>query len=124
MSAPANWFSTKHKALNMRTKLLTTSSTKTTYTAATGRVADHFHTDRVIRVDTTSESGMTITVPNGAAYGQRLLVLMEVLGGSAKVDVTTSKGDDATQMSAAGGYWNGEWQGSTLGWVTVTGSAT
>ena len=119
-----NWFSTEAKALALRTKLLTTSSTTTTYTAKVGRAADNFVFDRVIRVNTDSESSMTITVPNGVAYGQELIVLMETLGGSATVDVTTDTGDDATQMTAAGGYWIGRWMGSTIGWITEDGSAT
>lgn len=119
-----NWFTTQHKALDERTKALTTSTTNVAYTAVTGRVADNFQVDRVIRVDTTSESVMTVTVPDGVAYGQQLLVLFEVLGGSATVDVTTTTGDDATQMTAAGDYWNGEWHGSTLGWATITSVST
>ncbi|MCP5019656.1 MAG: hypothetical protein GY938_30885 [Ketobacter sp.] len=108
----------------MRTKALTTASGTITYTAKTGRVADNFVVDRVIRVTTTSTFDMTITVPDGVAYDQRLKVIFEVEGGTDTVDVTTITGDDATQMTAAGGYWEGAWHGSTLGWATVDGSAT
>ena len=80
--------------------------------------------DRVIRVTTGSTYSLTITVPDGVYYGQRLLVLFEVEGGTETVDVSTTTGDDATQMTAAGGYWNGEWHGATIGWATISGSAT
>ena len=119
-----NFFSTRNKALDLRTVALTTASGEITYTAKTGRPADTFINDRVIRVTTTSTYDMTITVPDGVAYGQRLLVIFEVEGGTDTVDVTTTTGDDATQMTAAGGYWEGEWHGSTLGWATINGSAT
>jgi len=123
MSA-ANHFNTRRRALDLRTKSLLTASGEITYTARTGRPADNFVADRVIRVETASTFDMTITVPDGVAYGQRLLVIMEVEGGTDTVDVTTTTGDDATQMTAAGGYWEGEWHGSTLGWATINGSAT
>jgi hypothetical protein len=119
-----NWFSTRHKALDQRTKALTTASGNITYTARTGRAADNFEVDRVIRVTTTATFSMTITVPDGVAYGQRLLVIFEVEASAETVNVTTTTGDDATQMTAAGGYWEGEWHGSTLGWATINGSAT
>jgi len=119
-----NWFNTQNKALDLRTKQLTSASGVVTYTAKTGRAADNFEVDRVIRVTTGSTFDMDITVPDGVAYGQRLLVIFEVEGGTDTVDVTTTTGDDATQMTAAGGYWEGEWHGSTLGWATINGSAT
>lgn len=119
-----NWFNTEQKAFDLRTKSLTTSATLTTYTAKTGRTADNFIIDRVIRVTTTSGNSMTITVPDGTYYGQELFVLFEVEASSETVDVTTTTGDDATQMTAAGGYWLGIWCGSTLGWATLDSSAT
>ena len=123
MSA-TNFFTTRRRALPLRTKSLLTASGEVTYTAKTGRSADGFIADRVIRVETASTFDMDITVPDGVAYGQRLLVIFEVEGGTDTVDVTTTTGDDATQMTAAGGYWEGEWHGSTLGWATINGSAT
>lgn len=119
-----NWFNTRNKALDLRTKQLTTASGNVTYTAKTGRSADNFMIDRVIRVITASTFDMDITVPAGVSYGQRLLVIFEVEGGTDTVDVTTTTGDDATQMTAAGGYWEGEWHGAAIGWATINGSAT
>jgi len=107
-----------------RKKALITSASVTTYTAKTGRAADDFVIDRIITVDTTSESSMTITLPDGVYYGQRCLVILEVLGGSATVNVSTTTGDDATQMTAAGGYSDLVWMGSTLGWVELSNEAT
>lgn len=119
-----NWFSTEAKALDLRTVALTTASGEITYTARTGRAADNFIFDRVIRVTTTSTYSMTITVPDGVAYGQRLLVIFEVEGGTETVDVSTTTGDDATQMTAAGGYSDLVWHGDTLGWVELSNEAT
>ena len=123
MSA-GNFFHTEKMAYDLRTKALTTSATVTTYTAKTGRVADNFVVDRVIRVDGTSGSAMTITVPDGVYYGQRLLVILEVYAATSTVDVSTTTGDDATQMTAAGGYSDLVWMGDTLGWVELSNEAT
>jgi hypothetical protein len=109
---------------NQRVKQFTTKSGLITYTAKTGRAADDFVIDRVIRVTTGSTYSLTITVPDGVYYGQTLLVLFEVEGGTETVDVTTTTGSDATQMTDDGGYWLGMWMGSTVGWVTIAGSAT
>ena len=119
-----NWFTTENKALVLRTKNLATKTGNITYTAKTGRAADNFVVDRVIKVTTTSTFSMTITVPDGVAYGQQLLVIFEVEAATETVDVTTTTGDNATQMTAAGGYWLGMWHGSTLGWATIASSAT
>jgi len=115
---------TKKKGADFSTVNLVTATTNVAYTAKVGSSSDGFHFDTFIRVDTTSESVMTITVPDGVYYGQQLHVLMEVLGGSATVNVTTTSGDDATEITAAGGYWIGEWHGATIGWSTIAGSAT
>lgn len=122
MSA-GNWFNTEGKAFNLRT--VNWTADEASYTARTGRAADNFLIDRVIRV-TTTESGndKTITVPDGTYYGQELLVILEVLGDDETVDVSTTTGDDATQMTGAGGYSILEWHGSTLGWAEVENSAT
>ena len=119
-----NWFTTEAKALDLRTKLLTTAADNITYTARTGGEADNFIFDRVIRVNGTSGSAMTITVPDGIAYGQRLLVILEVYAATSTVDVSTTTGDDATQMTAAGGYSDLVWHGDTLGWVELSNEAT
>ena len=117
-----NWFETERKAYNLRTKALLSSVA--TYTAKTGRAADGFIIDRVIRVDGTSGTALTITLPDGGFYGQRCLVILEVYAATSTVDVSTTKGDDATQMTAAGGYSDLVWMGSTLGWVELSFEAT
>ena len=119
-----NFLDTERKAFDLYTKHFTTASGKITYTAKTGRAADNFMFDRVIRVTTTATYSLTITVPAGSYYGQQLMVLFETEASSETVDVTTTTGDDATQMTAAGGYWIGIWCGSTLGWATLDSSAT
>lgn len=119
-----NWFDTERKAYDLRTKQFTTSSGNITYTARVGGTSDNFIIDRVIRVTTGSTFSLTITVPDGKYYGQRLLVIFEVEGGTETIDVSTTTGDDATQMTAAGGYSDLVWHGSTLGWVELSNEAT
>jgi hypothetical protein len=124
MASAGNWFSEEGRAYNLRTKQLTSADGVTTYTAKTGRPADDFVIDRVIRVTTTADYSMTITLPDGVYYGQECLVILEVLGDDETLDITTTTGDDATQMTAAGGYSNLMWMGSTLGWVEMDNEAT
>lgn len=107
-----------------RVVLLTTATAVTTYTAKTGRTADDFVIDRVIRVNGTSGSAMAIALPNGVYYDQRCLVILEVYAATSTVDVTSSQGDNGTQLTAAGGYNEFVWAGSTIGWLLVNSSAT
>lgn len=116
---------TKSKAANkFNTVNLTTASGAITYTARTGRAADGFIFDTFIRVTSTATYDMTITVPDGVYYGQQLHVLFEVEASDETVDVSTTTGDDATQMTGAGGYSILEWHGSTIGWAQIANSAT
>lgn len=123
MSA-ANWFNTERMAYVLRTKQFTTADGVITYTAKTGRVADNFVVDRVIRVTTASTFSLTITVPDGTHYGQRLLVIFEVEGGTETITTTTTTGDNGTSLTAAGGYNVLVWHGDTLGWALESSSAT
>lgn len=107
-----------------RVKQFTTASGAITYTAKTGRAADDFVIDRVIRVTTAATYSLTITVPNGVYYGQRLDVLFEVEGSEETITTTTSQGDNGTSLTAAGGYNRFEWFGATIGWVLTDSSAT
>ena len=52
------------------------------------------------------------------------MVVLEVLGDDETVDVSTTTGDDATQITAAGGYSDFVWMGSTLGWVELSNETT
>ena len=122
MSTAGNYFEVQRKAFKQRTKTLLSSVA--TYTAKVGGASDTFIIDRVIRVDGTSGTALTITVPDGKFYGQRLLVILEVYAATSTVDVSTTSGDDATQMTAAGGYSDLVWMGSTLGWVELNNEAT
>lgn len=124
MSSAGNWFYEEQRAYNLRTQQLTTADGNITYTAKTGRAADDFIIDRVIRVTTTDGYDMTITLPDGVYYGQQCLVIFEVEGDAETVDVSTTTGDDATQMTDAGGYSNLMWMGETLGWVELDNEAT
>jgi hypothetical protein len=124
MATGTNFFFHKRQAHDARTKALTTSDGNITYTAKTGRAADNFEVDRVIRVTTTATYSMTITLPDGSYYGQEVLVIFEVEASNETVDVSTTTGDDATQMTAAGGYSILQWHGSTLGWAQIANSAT
>lgn len=124
LMASENFLARDDFGQSQRVKQITTKSGLITYTAKTGRAADDFVIDRVIRVITGATFNLAVTVPNGVYYGQTLLVLFEVEGSAETVDVTTTTGDDATQMTAAGGYWLGMWHGATIGWATIAGSAT
>ena len=119
-----NWFETKRKAHDLRTVSFTTASGVITYTAKTGRVADNFVHDRFIRVTTTSTFSLTVTIPDGTYYGQKLDVLFEVEGGTETITCTPSTGDSGTSLTAAGGYNSYEWHGSTIGWALISSSAT
>ena len=122
MASPHQWLETKRKAFNLRTRALLSSVA--TYTAKVGSASDNFITDRVIRVDGTSGTALTITLPDGVFYGQLILVILEVYAATSTLDVTTTSGDNATQMTAAGGYSELQWQGSVLGWVELNNEAT
>ena len=107
-----------------RVKQFTTSDGNITYTAKTGRAADDFIIDRVIRVTTGSTYSLTITLPNGVYYGQKCLILFEVEGGTETIAVSPTTGDSGTSLTAAGGYNDYEWHGSTIGWCLKSSSAT
>jgi hypothetical protein len=124
MATAINWFETERKAHDHGTVALVTASGKVTYTARMGGSPDNFIQDRFIRVTTASTFDMTITVPDGTYYAQKLDVLLEVEGGTDTVDVTTTTGDNGTQLTAAGGYNRFEWHGSTIGWALISSSAT
>ena len=119
-----NFFNTMQKAYDLRTKQFTTASGVITYTAKTGRPADNFIVDAVIRVTTASTYSLTITVPDGTFYGQTLLVLFEVEGGTETITTTTTTGDNGTSLTAAGGYNYLMWHGSTIGWCLIASFAT
>ena len=124
MASAGNFFETERKAYDLRTKQFTTSSGVITYTARVGGASDNFIVDRVIRVTTGSTFSLTITVPDGKYYGQRLLVIFEVEGGTETITTTTTTGDNGTSLTAAGGYNILMWHGSTLGWALIASSAT
>lgn len=122
--ASENFLAKADFGVTQRVKQFTTASGKITYTAKTGRAADDFVVDRVIRVTTASTFSLTITVPDGTYYGQELWVIFEVEGGTETITTTTTTGDDGTSLTAAGGYNYFVWHGSTLGWCLVASSAT
>lgn len=124
MASAGNWFEVQRKAFDLRTKELVTSATLVTYTARVGGASDDFVVDRVIKVTSSDGNNMAITLPNGKHFGQRLLVVFEVEANAETVDVTSTTGDNATQMTAAGGYSDLVWMGSTLGWVELSNEAT
>lgn len=122
--ASENFLARDDFGVTQRVKQLSTKSGVITYTAKTGRATDDFVIDRVIRVTTTSTYDMTITLPDGVYYGQKLTVLFEVEGSDETVDVSTTTGDSGTQLTGAGGYNRFEWHGSTIGWCLTDSSAT
>ena len=114
--ASENFLAKENFGVSSRVKQFTTADGKITYTAKTGRAADEFVIDRVIRVTTASTFSMTITVPDGVYYGQKLLVIFEVEGGTETVDTDVTTGEEITQLSAAGSWSELVWLGSTAGW--------
>lgn len=102
----------------------TTASGKITYTAKTGRAADDFTIDRILRVTTTSTYSLTVTLPNGVYYGQEFIVIFEVEGDNETVTINADNGDNGTTLNDAGGYDIFKWGGGTIGWILVASSAT
>ena len=124
MSA-TNLLETERRAYNLRTKQFTTTATKLTYTAKTGRIAqDDSVVDAVIRVTTASTYDLAITIPDGVYYGQELLVLYEVEGDDGEITTTTTTGDNGSALTAAGDYTIFYWCGDTLGWAVLYEDAT
>ena len=111
-----NFLAKENFGISSRVKQLTTADGAITYTAKTGRAADDFVIDRVIRVTSTSTYNMTITVPDGVYYGQKLMIIFEVEGATETVDTSTTTGDEITQLAAAGSWSELVWCGSTIGW--------
>ena len=124
MANAGNWFYSEKRAYDKSTKQFTTASGTITYTAKTGKDTDALNFDRVIRVTTASTFSLTITVPDGVYYGQKLLVLFEVEGGTETITTNTTTGDNGTSLTAAGGYNRFEWHGDTIGWSLINSSAT
>ncbi len=111
MSA-GNWFETRRKAFNLRTKDVTA-----TYTTRAGGASDNFIEDRVIKVTTTSGNSLTITVSDGTYVGQQLLVVFVTEGSNEGVTLTPDTGS-ITNLSAANDYTSLEWVGA-LDWKEV-----
>ena len=106
-----------------RVKQFTTTVGVITYSAKTGRAADDFVIDRVIRVTTTADYDLTINLPNGVYYGQQCLVIFEVDGSDETIDVTSTLGDSSTQITAVGGWTIMQWGGDTIGWLELNAYA-
>jgi len=115
MASAGNWFETRRKAHDLRTKEITTSSTVTTYTARVGGTTYNFIEDRVIDVTTASGCDITITVPNGTYPGQRILINFVTEGNAETITVTCTTGDSSS-LDTAGDYTSLEWTNSTSGW--------
>ena len=113
MSA-GNYFETRRKAYNLRTKAVTA-----TYTTRAGGASNNFIEDRVVTV-TDPTASFTITVSNGIYEGQQFLAtfLSDASGVTVKVD--PALGDTADyDMTAAGDYVILKWTNATIGWVTI-----
>lgn len=120
MSTAGNFFEVERKAFKLRTKILTTSSTNTTYTTRAGGASDNFIIDRVIQVTTTSGNSMDITVSNGVYPGQQLLVVtVSHAGGAETVTTDVDTGDDGTGISTTGSWSLLMWIDDTNGWVEL-----
>ena len=114
--ASENFLARDDYGVTQRVKQFTTSSGVITYTAKTGRAADDFVIDRVIRVTTGSAYSLTISVPDGVYYGQKLLIIFEVEGNAETIVTSVTSGENITTLSAAGSWSELVWLGSTAGW--------
>ena len=112
-----NWFTTRERAFELRTKAVTT-----TYTVTVGSVANNFIEDRVITVANVATS-FTITVPNGQYPGQRVLISLVGNASAQTLTVTCTVGTDYT-LATAGMYVSLEWTNATTGWVALASSTT
>jgi len=107
-----NYFETRRKAYDFRTKAVTAD-----YTTRAGGTSDDFVEDRVITVSDAPEN-FTITVSDGVYEGQRLLITILSNDNSITVTVTTDTGDDCT-LDTAGDYVSLEWVNDTAGWQEI-----
>jgi hypothetical protein len=114
-----NWFETKRKAFDLRTKEITTSSTVTVYTSRAGGSAHGFVEDRVINVITSSGNDLTITVSNGSYEGQRILITFLTEGSDETVTVTVTTGSNYS-LTAANDYCSLEWINANVGWIALS----
>ncbi len=113
MSA-GNYFETRRKAFNLRTKDVTA-----TYTTRAGGASDNFIEDRVI-TSTDPSASFTVTVSNGTYEGQRFLATFLSDASSVTVTIDPALGDTANYaMTAAGDYVILQWSNATTGWVTI-----
>ena len=119
-----NFLAKENFGISSRVKQLTTADGVITYTAKTGRAADDFVIDRVIRVTSAADYALVITLPNGVYYGQQLLVVFEVLGDDETIKVDVDTGTDATDLDAAGEWTVMQYLGSTIGWKELATNAT
>ena len=123
MASAGNWFETRRKAHDLRTKKITTSSTVTTYTARTGGTTYNFIEDAIIEVTTGSGNNITITVPDGSYPGQKILIVFVVEGNAETVTVAASTGSGGdSAMDTAGQYMYLMWVDGTTGWVAISES--
>lgn len=114
MSA-GNFLNTRGKAFGLRTKEVLQEN----YTVRVGGIAYGFIVDRVVKVTTTTDGDdITITVPNGSYYGQRLLVILIDVGHDETVSVTPDTGD-SVDLGDDGDFVSLEYVDSTTGWQTI-----
>lgn len=80
-----NFQITRIKALKQDRKVVAS-----TYTANTGRVEDGFQVDNPIDI-LNPTANFTLTIPSGAAIGQKLLIVMSVNANSKECKVSITK---------------------------------
>lgn len=105
-----------NECLKRRRKNVTVS----TYTVRTGRTTDAFAIDNPV-VASGASNAITLTVPDGVAVGQTLLIVCS--DGTNNITVTTTTGSDYS-LTAAGDYASLQWSGSDSGWVALASQET
>jgi len=123
MASAGNLFETMRKAIDLRTKEITSSSTVTTYTIRTGGTTYNFIEDAVVEITTGDGCDLAIALPDGTYLGQKILIKHVVDGGSSTITVTasTGSGGDST-LDTAEQYMYVMWIGGTTGWIALSES--
>ena len=118
MSA-GNYFETRRKAYNQRTKAITG-----TYTTRAGGAGDNFIEDRVITISDPAAL-FTVTVSDGTYEGQELLIAFLSNTSAVTITLAADAASTATNtdlsgtVDTAGDYWDLIWVNATAGWVSI-----
>lgn len=104
------------QALNLNAKAVAAD-----YTVRVGGTADNFAVDNPVKTDATAAATFTVTVPDGVAIGQQLLLVCETAGADVEIafDHHANSGSTPTaKFDVADEFLLVVWTGTE--WATVT----